>query len=68
MHGDLRPPKFILRPDGSVAVVDYARSLHNTEPEDLEAERLDFLDDIADAQDDEFEMLEPSTQRAAASI
>ncbi|CDR49365.1 RHTO0S26e00276g1_1 [Rhodotorula toruloides] len=48
VHGDLRPSNFILRYDGSVAVVDYGRASLGAQPEDLEAERLQFLRDMTD--------------------
>ncbi|BGP04115.1 hypothetical protein NBRC10513v2_007856 [Rhodotorula toruloides] len=60
-HGDLRPPNFILRHDGSVTVVDYGRASLDAEPEDLEAERLQFMRDMSDYRSERSETVAPAT-------
>ncbi|BGP28187.1 hypothetical protein JCM10295v2_007174 [Rhodotorula toruloides] len=60
-HGDLRPSNFILRHDRSVAIVDYGRASHDAEPEDLEAERLQFVRDMSDCRSENSDTIAPTS-------
>ncbi|BGO96350.1 hypothetical protein NBRC10512v2_008075 [Rhodotorula toruloides] len=45
-HGDLRPANFIVKPNGAVKIIDWARSRVDARPDELALEREQFLYNI----------------------
>ncbi|BGP36092.1 hypothetical protein JCM10296v2_007944 [Rhodotorula toruloides] len=48
-HGDLRPANFIVKPNGAVKIIDWARSRVDARPDELALEREQFLHNINSA-------------------